>query len=202
MNVGLVMTEQEFKTIVAGKIAYYRKRDGITQGELAQYLNYSDKSVSKWERGEGIPDAYVLSRIAERFGVTMNDLTNGGEPAPSDTSEDKKKYIIVLSVGLAWLTASVVFFILKLIVPDLEREWLTFIYAIPVSFIVTTVFSCIWYGMLLRTISVSGIIWGVFLSVILTFPISKILYLLIICAVFQIIVIIWFIMRYKTTKQL
>ena len=46
----------------------------MTQAELGQRLNYSDKSISKWERGEAIPDAFVLTQMAELFGVTVDYL--------------------------------------------------------------------------------------------------------------------------------
>lgn len=194
------MTEQEFRGIVAKKIAYYRKLEGITQGQLAEILNYSDKSVSKWERGEGIPDAYVLSRIAEHFGVTLNDLTSVEEPKISGKFIKKREFVPYLSVGLVWLVAALVFFILEIIPVSIEREWLSFIYAVPVMFIVITVFSCLWYKNVARALSVSGIIWGVFVSLIVTFPLAKVAFFLIPCAIFQALVILWFYMMSRTSK--
>lgn len=194
------MTEQEFKSTVAGKIAYYRKKAKMTQSELGEILNYSDKAVSKWERGESLPDAYVLYQLAQQFGITLGELTSDTDPVKTDRAREHRRFIPVLSIGLAWLTASVVFFVLKLFFPSLPKDWLVFIYAIPVSFIIATVFSTMWYDLLFRCVSVSGIIWGVFVSVLLTFPIAQVLYLIIICAVFQLIVILWFIMRYRTKK--
>ena len=194
------MTEQEFKNTVAKKIAYYRKLEGITQGELAAILNYSDKSVSKWERGEGIPDAYVLSQIAEHFGITLNDLTSEKEPKISGKFIKKREFVPYLSIGLVWLVAAVVFFILVILPFDIKKEWLTFIYAIPASFIVATVFACLWYGLVARAVSISGIIWGTFAAVFLTFPVAKLNFLLIACAIFQALVILWYYMMYRTRK--
>lgn len=194
------MNENELKSIVAKRIAYYRKKEGITQAQLAELLNYSDKSVSKWERGDGLPDVYVLYQMAEHFGVTVNDFISESDPARTDKTKERRRFVPVLSVGLAWLVASVVFFGLKLLVPELGKAWLSFVYAIPVSFIIATVFSTLWYDLLARCVSVSGIIWGVFVSVLLTFPVAKMLYLLIICCVFQVIVILWFVMRYRTKQ--
>jgi transcriptional regulator with XRE-family HTH domain len=159
-----------------------------------------DKAVSKWERGESLPDTFVLYQLSSLFGITLNDLTSENDPVKADRAKEHRRFIPVLSIGLAWLTASVVFFLLKLFVPELSRIWLTFIYAIPVSFIIATVFSTMWYDLLFRCVSVSGIIWGVFVSVLLTFPISKVIYLIIICAVFQVLVIIWFLMRYRVNR--
>lgn len=63
------MDDISAKNTIAKNIAYYRKRSGYTQFELSEKLNYSDKSVSKWERGDGMPDVLVLMRMAE---VTNN----------------------------------------------------------------------------------------------------------------------------------
>ena len=64
---------------IGKNIAAFRKGANLTQAELAQKINYSDKSVSKWESGNGAPDVYVLMSLAELFGVTVNDLV--GESA-------------------------------------------------------------------------------------------------------------------------
>ena len=198
------MTEQEFIKNVSEKIAYYRKSIGLTQGELASKLNYSDKSVSKWERAEGLPDAYVLNQLAEFFGVTLDELTSDRVPTAIGKKKKKRAYITVLSVGICWLSAGLIFFILQMIPFDIPKTWLIFVYALIPSFIVLTVFSCIWYKLIHRAISISGIIWSVFLSLVLTFygisffDGSKMIYFLIPCAVFQILVILWFIMKHKT----
>ena len=66
------MQLSELKLVAASNIISLRTKAGLTQAELGAKLNYSDKSISKWERGEAIPDAYVLSEMAEIFGVTVD----------------------------------------------------------------------------------------------------------------------------------
>lgn len=195
------MTEQEFRRIVAEKISYYRKRAGMTQIELAQKLNYSDKSVSKWERAEGVPDAYVLTQIASLFGVSIGELTSRQDPAAADASRVHRTFVPILAVGLGWVAASLIFFVLKLAIPDFPRSYLVFVYTLPVSCIIGTVFACLWYGMLARAVWTSGILWSVFLSIWLTFPTAKVLYLLILCAVLQILFVLWFLMRHRAQKS-
>lgn len=68
------MTEQEFRKRLAENLVKYRKLNGLTQQELAECLSYSDKSVSKWERAEGVPDVFVLLRIAQVYGVGVSEL--------------------------------------------------------------------------------------------------------------------------------
>ena len=67
-------TVNELKSVIAQNLIKYRKENGLTQQELAEKLNYSDKSISKWERGEGVPDIYILKQIAELYNVTVNDI--------------------------------------------------------------------------------------------------------------------------------
>ena len=69
-----MMNEENFKKLVAKNLSFYRKANKLTQLELAEKLNYSDKAISKWERGESLPDLYTLNVIAEFFGITINDL--------------------------------------------------------------------------------------------------------------------------------
>ena len=69
-----MITEEQLKKNFAARLAGYRRLAGLTQLELAEKLNYSDKSISKWERGEGLPDLYVVSQLADLFNITVNDL--------------------------------------------------------------------------------------------------------------------------------
>ena len=74
------MTEEQLRANIAKNITELRKASNITQADLAEKLNYSDKSISKWERGDGVPDVIVLNKIAELFGVTLNDLVSDEKP--------------------------------------------------------------------------------------------------------------------------
>ena len=67
---------QDLKPVIAKNIADLRVAHGFTQLELAEKLNYSDKAVSKWERGESLPDVTVLKQISDLFGVTLDYLVN------------------------------------------------------------------------------------------------------------------------------
>ena len=75
----------EINKKIAKNLSYYRKSANLTQAELAEKINYSDKSVSKWESGNGAPDIYILMQLADLFGVSLNDLVSG------DTPEKPKK---------------------------------------------------------------------------------------------------------------
>ena len=204
------MDELQFKKTVAENIAHYRKAAGLTQGALADKINYTDKSVSKWERAEGLPDVYVLNEMAEIFGISLTELVNGEKSETTAKNVKKlsvkKKIIPLLSAGIVWLAAAVIFVGLEIafhnFFTDIKiREWLVFIYAIPISFIVLTVFACIWHGMAARCIAVSGIIWGLFARIVLSVPANKIYLTVIIAAIFQVMTILWFYMRYRSRLQ-
>ena len=64
----------DLKQIFAANLQSLRLRDGMTQTELGEKLNYSDKAISKWERGESIPDASVLKQISSLFGISLDSL--------------------------------------------------------------------------------------------------------------------------------
>lgn len=176
----------------------------MTQAELAEALSYSDKSVSKWERADGIPDILVLCKIAELFSVSVNDLL-------SEKAEIKKKHrlprlssriiIPLLSVGLVFLVFSVVFFFLKMFLPEFTEAWLLFILALPVACIPLIVFSCIWWDLPHRFICVTALTWSIVLFLRLTFKFNEIDYIFITAAIFQVLTILWFIMRYRSKKR-
>lgn len=67
-------------------IAALRKANGLTQKQLAEKLNVSDKSVSRWERGDGAPDLALIPVIAEVFGVTCDELLRGERRPPDAAS--------------------------------------------------------------------------------------------------------------------
>ena len=78
------MDSEKLKLQIGANIAAYRKRAGMTQAGLAEKLNYSDKAISKWERGESVPDVLTLAQLADQFGVTVNDLLVDPNALPDD----------------------------------------------------------------------------------------------------------------------
>ena len=152
----------EINLKIAKNLAYYRKSAGLTQAELAEKINYSDKSVSKWEQGNGVPDIYILMRLAKLYRVSLNDLV--GEETPEDVVHAKKTtglkvLIMLLSSGLVWLIATFAFVILQLIKPLAGPWWLVFLYAVVINAILMLVYSSHWKYRFLGFICVSTLIW-------------------------------------------
>ena len=186
--------EEMLREYFARNLAHYRKVLGLTQSELAEKLNYSDKSISKWERGDGLPDLAVTAQLAEIFGLTVNDLI-AEKPRRRLMTTRNKIIITLLSMGIAWLVATILFFLCEIIFPTVKVWWLFYIYAIPISAIVGIVFSCIWWKKIHLLASISTLIWSAALCVMLTVPIPKIYLIFIVAAVLQILTILWFLIK-------
>jgi len=196
---------ENLKSIIADNLTYYRKKAGITQQELAEKLNYSDKSVSKWERGEGVPDIYILKQIADLFEVTVNDLIESRSSAPQKLNKKKNKILICLeSIGLVWLIATLVFAILKIIFPDKYIIAYSFLYALPISFIILYIFNRIWFKKnYINFISISLLFWTAMFSFYWTIKefFTNFEVFFFIGIPFQIIVIFWYLMDRKKHKS-
>ena len=167
--------------------------------EFAEKLNYSDKAISKWERGESLPDIVVLKQIADMFGITVNDLI--GETSHKKKLLSLKKLlknkvlIMLLSVALVWLVATIAYVFLTMfdILPN--YTWLAFIYALPVSFIVCMVFAGRWKLIIPLTVFESLFVWTLALSVCLSVNFSNIWLLFIIGFPLQVMIILWFFLQ-------
>ena len=163
---------EDIKSIIAENIVRLRHRSGMTQIGLAEKLNYSDKAVSKWERGESVPDISVLKNIADLFGVTVDYLISSGhEDEPDDVIEvvvdevaiKKKKrsraMITGMSVLLVWLVASVIFVPIDIATTDAVAHWLAYAYAVPASMLVWLIFNSIWFNRRRNYLIISLMVW-------------------------------------------
>lgn len=156
---------------IGQNIMRLRRMANMTQLELAEKLNYSDKSVSKWEQGNGIPDVRILVQLADLFHVSVDDLVREHtekQIVPKNTRALRRLIIILCSVGLCWLVAVALFVMIGIFAPGLQFLWLAFLYAVPVSAIVVLVFSCVWGYKVVRVVSVSVLVWTTLACVYLT----------------------------------
>lgn len=176
------MDGEILKVMIGSNIAAYRKRAGLTQAGLAEKLNYSDKAVSKWERGESIPDVLTLMQLAELFEISVNDLLvdpnalpgNPGtlEKAMTQVSEKAlkrkadKNIILRLCSTLVWFVALLVFVVVSSF--GLPKSWIMFIYAIPANAIVMLSLRSAWHDFRRNQLLISIIVWGSLLSIYMT----------------------------------
>ena len=95
----------ELNEIIANNIYNLRNDRGMTQTELAEKLNYTDKLVSKWERGEAIPNAYALKQISEIFSVSMDYIfsSHEDEAVPKESSVSRR---VITAISIMGITIS------------------------------------------------------------------------------------------------
>ena len=156
----------DIKSVFAENLAAARRQAGLSQAELGEKLNYSDKSVSKWERGEGMPDVPTLKVIADMFGVTSDWLLtdHNGEPAPVIEAKRPKvnfKNIIRIAMLGVW-TAGVIVMVTRWLVFS-QIFWLCLVIALPASLVVWLVLNSIWNGGRRNIWLVQGLVLSVFI---------------------------------------
>ena len=195
---------ENITALIAENLIYYRKKAKLTQSEVAAKLSYSDKSVSKWERAEGVPDIHVLVELAKLYGLTVNDFLTKKKKERIANRFLSRVLITSIAIGLVWFVATIAFFVLRFFLPDTEqifKSWLIFIYAIPVSFIIAIIFSEIYFNQLVTMVSVSGLVWTLALSLYLTFINYNEMWLIFIVMVpFQVLVIFFFMLLMRKRK--
>ncbi|MBQ8352569.1 MAG: helix-turn-helix transcriptional regulator [Clostridia bacterium] len=191
---------------IGQNIALYRKRMGWTQAELAEKINYSDKSVSKWESGGGAPDVYILMQLAELFGVTVNDLLADEQPKKIPKKNLGLHLLIMgLSSGIVWLVATCIFVLLTM-TGATGAIWTTFIFALPVNAIVLLVLASVWKYKRLNFIAVSLTVWTVLLALYCALRflagLSGTVWLVFLLgAPLQVLEILWAFFRYSIFKK-
>ncbi len=176
------MNDEKLKYQLGANIVMYRKQNGLTQAGLAEKLNYSDKAVSKWERGESMPDVLTLVQMAELFGITVNDLLTDPDALPEPTgrvelameravekatkNKANKRSIMGLASLCVWFVALFLFVLLSSL--DVPKSWMAFAYAVPADAIVRLSLLSAWRDFRWNKWLVSAIVWGAILSVYLT----------------------------------
>lgn len=175
------MQLSELKLISASNIIKLRTRAGLTQAELGEKLNYSDKTISKWERGEAIPDAYVLTQMAELFGVTVDYLLSSHDAweSPEQQEEEEQRQaerhysinvIIAISVLGVWTMALTIFVMLWLF--DIIL-WQTFVVALPVSILTYMVLICVFRRRKHLQFVIAAFVLSMFILLYFTLPMQK-----------------------------
>lgn len=158
----------EIRQQIARNLTRLRLEADMTQKDLANRLDYSDKAVSKWERAESTPDIETLARLADLFGVTLDALVRDPDaaavpvtlevppltaPLPPEEDGIAQKHrdinhgiITLISVLAVWFIAGLIFVLFLSIAPTLPHYWLVFVYAVPVSVLLWLIFNAIWFN--------------------------------------------------------
>lgn len=212
------MEDDKLKKQIGANIASYRKRMRLTQAGLAEKLNYSDKAVSKWERGESAPDVQTLVQLAELYDVTVNDLLVDPNELPETTGtvervmgravektlkrKADKRIILMLSSILVWFVALLIFVVISSM--DVPKTWLAFIYAVPANAIVLLSLRSAWHDFRWNQGLISVIMWGSILSVYITlyvFAHVNIWKMFLLGIPGQVAILLWFRLYHKAVKE-
>ena len=176
------MNDEQLKTRIGLNIALQRKKAGLTQAGLAAKLNYSDKAVSKWERGESIPDVLTLVAMAEQFEISVNDLLTDPNALPDGDScnlekamtkvsekalkrKANKNVILALSSTLVWFVALFIFVVLSSFELTDPYSWLIFVYAVPINAIVLLSLRSAWHDFRWNKFYITTIVWGFIVAI-------------------------------------
>jgi transcriptional regulator with XRE-family HTH domain len=163
---------EDLRKIIGKNLTELRKRRNLTQLELAEKFNYTDRAISKWENGDTLPDVEVLYNLCEFYGVTIDYLTH------EDNSQFKKKgaplaksnkiAITSLVSSFLWMVATFIF--VYSILKHKNPLWQAYIWAVPANALVLVYFNHIYFHRkLLSFISFSLIIWGVITAFYLSY---------------------------------
>lgn len=153
--------EEQLATVIGDNITYYRKKMNLTQLELAEKLGYSDKSISKWERKEGIPSVFVLQELSAFFGITLNDIVK--EVKIQKPFKENKRLISFFYASISFFL-SLVLFALGLIFEVNYDTWKVIIYGVSGSALTMFIFSIVNKHRLEMYVYLSIFVWLIAIS--------------------------------------
>lgn len=162
------MGMKNIREIIANNLQTLRKQRKLTQAEVGESVHFSDKAVSRWEKGDSLPDVETLQKLAELFGVSAAYLFEEHIVSPMLQIESKKQLArkmacVFLSVLMVWLTALFVFLYLQIY--NHTSYWQIFIWAITASALALRYFNKIWGNPKFNIAISSLLIWSFILSI-------------------------------------
>lgn len=153
--------------ILSENLVKLRKQNKLTQAELAEAIHYSDKSISKWEKGESCPSIAVAAEIARYFGVTLDDLIDENfvaEEAAPKKKQRRASYLVItlLACSVVWMIATLSFIYGNLV--GMHSPWLAFLYSVPVTTVILLIFNSLWGRKRRNYLIISVMVWSLLAS--------------------------------------
>ena len=162
--------EKPLKLIVAENLTALRKSKGLTQLQLAEKFHYSDKAVSKWEKGDTTPDIETLQALADFYGVTIDYFTHEGTRREKAiyTKDKPKKNRPLLCFYYSLIAPIVAILIDSLIILFANVNfWPIWIWMLAVDGIVLFVLSCVFFSKPMKGIFGSFMTWMIVVAIYL-----------------------------------
>ena len=205
------ISSESLKSIIASNISELRKGQGLTQQDLAGRLNYTDQAISKWERGESVPDIIVLKQIADMFGVTVDYLlseTHDTATLIQDTTAEKdsreaakrqqsvraRGFVTGMSILLVWMAAVVMFIVFDTVSVSPLFHWFVFACAECASLILWLIMNSIWFNRRRNYLIISLLMWSVLILLYMSvwFLADRLLWLVFLLGIpGQAIIVMW-----------
>ena len=185
---------ENINLVIGTNIKELRKANKLTQYELAEKLNYSNKAISRWESGEVVPDVLTLNKICELFKIPLSQIFEENVT----TTKVKKYYkmqmgnklaISLLGIMLVWLAATITFVSVQLTYGI--YLWQVFVWSIPLSAIVGIVFNSIWGKAMFNYLLITILNWSALASVYLSIGNYRLWLIFIIGIPIQIGIFLW-----------
>ena len=205
---------ESLRKIIGSNLAELRKERKITQLELAEMFGYTDKAISKREKGDTLPDVETLYQLASFYGVTIDYLTNDipleekeiiTNPTKQTNIKANRISIVLLSISLVWMLATICF--VWIMVFNSVNYYQVFIYAIPLTAIVLILFNKTWgkrkYNFYIYTL----FLWSLISSIYVGFLQYNLWPLFLLGVPSQILIFLWsrmkdgFLQTIKSTKS-
>lgn len=194
----------ELEKIVAANLTELRKSRQWTQLELAEKLNYSDKTISKWERGDGLPDLKTICRMAELFDVSVDYfVTEGADSEVKKYSAPKQErgyhvIISLLAMACVWI-AAVVFYAYAFTYRG-HNNWTVFVWSVPISCVLLYRLNLKWGKRKYEIIYTSIFCWTLLASIFLQFLKYNMWPIFLVGIPVQIALILWNILRVRYSR--
>ncbi len=206
----------EEREIIARNITYLRKKHGLSQLELAEKLQYSNKNISKWENAETTPSVFTLKRIAEIFNITVDELVSSLLEETGDIEQKKSQVKMVLGLPISikvlyLLMTEAILLVMALIAVmvlgflDITafNKWLILLYVLPAMCLAVFIFIiCVKKRVDIISLSLFG--WILCLCFYVTFHSAKNIQLvfLLMAAIQLLIVCIMLIINFNIIRRI
>lgn len=162
---------KDIKQTIANNLIALRKKNNLTQNELAEKINYSDNAISRWEHAEVTPSIETLQQIADVFNVPLTSLIEDNAVKTAEKNDRvqmvNKLAIILISVSLVWLLATIIFVCAQLIFD--YTFWKIFLWSIPTVSLVMYPFHKYWGRHYYKFTILSVFLWTLLVAIYVQF---------------------------------
>lgn len=167
----IIYNMRDIKDIIANNLSTLRKKNNLTQSQLAEKLNYSDNAVSRWEHGEVTPSIETLEQISEVFNVPLRALIEDNAVKQAEVSDRKQLIntlaIMLISVSLLWLVATIIFVCTKII--SGIYFWQIFCWIVPIASLIMYPFHKYWGRHIYKFVIFSITLWSLLACIYIQF---------------------------------